>query len=727
MSRMTVAVGVALVLLGVVPDATQGQGWIEPLRPMPSAVTKVRTSVHVTIRERVAHVEVEEYFRNDGGPFGEADYLFPLPPGATFGSYSLWQGDAELRGEMMDAAEARRIYEEIVRSKRDPALIELAGHGLVRARVFPIGAGETRKILLRYTQVLPRAGDALEFRYGAGTRQAGATDSPLTLAVIVEAGAEFGEPFSPTHELRVRREHAVLRVTTRERPAGDFVLFLPFADRAVGVSVATHRPTANEDGYFMLTLSPAAARAARSVPRDLTVVLDVSGSMSGAKLEQAKGALAQLLGTLTPADRLRLVRFHSTVAAWRGDWTPATAAAVREARDWVESLRAEGGTNIAGALQEAFALRSPPERLGIVLFLTDGLPTAGERDPERIAQQAERERGTARVFTFGVGYDVNTYLLDRLSAAARGSTQYVRPEDDIEQAVATLAARVQHPVLTDLALRVTGAAVSEVYPTSLPDLFSGEDLVVFGRYTPRAGPGAAGVHGRRAGRQEQYRADVAFPAHALEHDYTPRLWASRKVAELTRELRLHGPDDELVEEIRRTALRYGVLSEYTSYLVQEPDMVIARGGTRMSADAAMPAPAAAVGQAAVQAARQEQARSQAKNMVQLEALAVTGAADGSGGRQVAGRTFRERNGVWEDVLHRREQPTVEVRAFSSAYFELLRALPELVPFASALSDVTVAGAELSLRIRTDAGAERLTSAELERAATGFRGKGKKVR
>ena len=406
---------VGLVTLLAVPTPLLAQGWIEPVPGHPlGGVAKVRGAVTVHVSGSVAQVEVEEWFRNTGGSWGEGDYLYPLPGEAVFSNYSLFQGDKELKGETMDARQARAIYEEILRRKRDPALIELAGHGLIRARVFPINPGDTRRITLRYTQMMPRAGDALQFRYAAGGRygppsgvegaQGPARRSepaPLTFRLVADSSAAFGEPFSPTHQLRTQREDGRLIVEPAAALTGDLSLFLPLARGVVGLSVVAHRPN-GEPGYFMLTAVPGHADGGE-IARDVTVVLDVSGSMSGSKLDQAKQALAQLLGSLRGGDRFRLASFSSTVTTYENGWTPATPGAIREARRWVADLRANGGTNIEQGLQEAFRLRGDPEHLDVVLFLTDGLPSVGEQNPERLAQQAERSRGAARVFAFGVG------------------------------------------------------------------------------------------------------------------------------------------------------------------------------------------------------------------------------------------------------------------------------------------------------------------------------------
>jgi Ca-activated chloride channel family protein len=694
------------------PAALSAQGWIEPLPGRMPGVVKVRTAVSVRVTGRLARVEVEEWFENRGGGLGEGDYLYPLPGEAIFSNFSLFQGDQELRGETMDADRARGIYEEIVRRKKDPALIELAGHGLVRARVFPINPGETRKITLRYTQVLGRAGDALALRYAAGGRYGiGGNDgsdrsdgrrgprpvregAPLQFTVTVDSARQFREPFSPTHEVTVTRADGRLTVRPTQSLEGDFALFLPFAERAVGLTLVTHRPD-GEDGYFMLMLSPDDVRGG-GAPRDLTVVVDVSGSMSGDKLEQARAALRQLLGSLRPADRFRLIRFSSAVSSYRPEWTTAIAGSLDDARRWVDDLQADGGTNIAGALAQAFAQPSPEGRLPLVVFLTDGLPSVGEQNPERIAAQAERERGRARVFAFGIGYDVNTYLLDRLSAAGRGATEYVEPDESVESAVGALVAKIQHPVLTDLALEAS-VRVSEVYPERLPDLFAGEELVVFGRYAGSRESGAVTVAGRRNDRAERYATDARFPASEAGNDFVPRLWAARKIGVLQQAIRLNGPNAELIEELRKTALRYGLLSEYTSYLVQEPE-VVASGRDRVFRDLA-PAAAEASGAGAVQQAKSDAARREVRSAADLAEVDERMLARGHMGQaqHVAGRLFVERNGVWTDLRHSDSLRVITVEPFSAAYFEVLRALPELKPVVLRFERVLVAGRVVSIR------------------------------
>ncbi|HWP36716.1 MAG TPA: VIT domain-containing protein [Gemmatimonadales bacterium] len=732
-----------LAFVALTPLPLAAQGWIEPPpdRPVNGGVVRVRTEVSVRVVGRVANVEVEEWFQNRGAGLGEGDYLYPLPGEAVFSNFSLFQGDQELRGETMDAARARQIYEEIVRRKKDPALIELAGHGLIRARVFPINQGETRKITLRYSQMLRRAGDAVQFKYAAAGRHGGRSQTegavdplllrepaPLNFTLVADSGAQFRDPFSPTHELRVDRTDGRLTVRPQGELSGDFALFLPLARGLVGMSLVAHRPTGGEPGYFMLTLSPEAARG-DALQRDLTVVLDVSGSMSGAKIEQARRALHQLLSSLGARDRFRLITFASTVTTYRPDWTAATDAELREARRWVDGITATGGTNIADALTEAFRAPSPEGRLPIVLFLTDGLPSVGEQNPERLAQRAEQARGRSRVFAFGVGYDVNTYLLDRLTAAGRGTTQYVEPGEDVEAAVGGLAAKISHPVLGDLAIGETPARFTEIYPTRLPDLFAGEELVIFGRYeaAEEDRTGTLGITGRRAGREERFSVNVMLPAHATGDDYIPRLWAARKIGALQQSIRLNGHNAEVEREIRETALRYGLLSEYTSYLVQEP-LDVAQDGRRvlmraMPARVAAPAPNQAFGQASVRAAEQDRARREVASKAALDADEGQLAArvNTRASRGVSGRVFLIRNGVWTDATHGEAARVVKIAAFSDAYFALLRRLPELEPWWREFDRVLVAGPRISIEIGPS-GETTLSAARLEDVARAFRGR-----
>lgn len=701
-------IALACLLAGVAPAAAQG--WIEPVRGRPQLV-KLRTSVRVAVTGRTARITIEEWFANRGGGLAEGVYHYPFGRDAVFHDFSLWQGDRELKGETLDAERARAIYEAIVRRKRDPALIELVGERLVRARVFPIGPGETRRIALRFTQHLAREGDALRFRWLAG---AAAASAPTSFELRADSAARFGDPYSPTHSARWRHERGDLVVSLRDStPSGMVDLVLPLARPVTGLTLLTHR-SPGEDGYFLLLLAPGRSEG-RGAARDLTVVLDVSGSMAGEKLEQAKRALVQLLATLTPDDRFRLAAFSGSVRRYRDDWTRATRAERRAAGDWIQALEARGGTNIRGALAAAFAGNDAEGRLPLVVFLTDGRPTVDETDPEQLAGAAEHERGRARIFALGIGDDVNTYLLERLGESGRGAAAFLPPGASIEEEVGALAAKIAHPVLTDLAIGQRRVELYDVAPDPLPDLFAGDELVVLGRYRESGNDWSVTVRGRHRGRDLTFTTTPASEAHDGANPFIPRLWAARRVAYLTRQVRLHGPSDEVVQEIRELGLRFGILTEYTSYLVEEP---------RTLADALRPPPQPMaadeqVGRVARERAARSQAYSAVKSAGELAAAAPAVTAGDRPTREIGGRVFVLRGEVWHDIGVRQADRVVAIRPYSEAYFALSRALPEVRPYLSLGERVRLAGRAVTIEI-DPTGVATLTESELQRLVSDFR-------
>ena len=726
-------------------SAASAQGWIEierPVRPgLPaSPVVRISSNVRTRIDGRVAVVEVEEQFRNAGGGIAEGTYLYPLPGEAVFQNFSLWMGETEVRGEMMNAEQARGIYEEIVRRLRDPALLTLEGHGLIRARVFPIQPGETRRVVLRYTQLLQRAGDALRMRYAIGQRGAlpgtgfldRAPNTPadrFTFRVTVPNADSYGTPYSPTHAITSRRTGDQLLITLDSAASGDVELFVPVRRGLVGTSLVAHAP-GGEDGYFMLLVSPAQEDDAPALARDLTFVVDVSGSMSGDKIEQAKAALRQALNTLGGQDRFRLIAFSNRVTNFRDGFAAASPENLEAARRFVDGLQADGGTNIAGALDAALSATVAEERLPLVLFLTDGLPSVGEQAPERIAQNAGARIGRSRIFTFGVGHDVNTYLLDRLAQEGRGTAEYVAPEANVEAAVGALLNKIRHPALANLRIEHAPVELVQTYPSRLPDVFFGEELVIFGRYHGTGG-GEIVVSGQRGGRTERFTAQAVFPASTRENEFIPRLWASRRIGELTRQIRIEGASQNLVQEVRDLGLRYGILTEYTSYLVQEPVTSTAQLQTMrqvMPNQAAPAAPRAQTGAGAFNSARSSSAMMGAGSLAAADAAAEArigelGAGRGtalSDMRRVHGRLFVKIGEVWTDAAHQDSLRVIEVAPFSEAYFQLVRALPALAQYLRLGDEVLVAGRRASIKV-TASGTTAWRAGQLDAVVRAFRG------
>ena len=749
------------LLLLVVPVSLSAQGWVVPptcepvpcrpgvpcarrCGPMPGAtIVRTGSDVRVALADRVLRYEVTEKFVNRGGGLGEADYFFPLPSGAAFQDLKLSINGELVAGEVLDAAEARRIYEEIVRSQRDPALVEWAGSGLLRARIFPIAPGEVKTVVVRFQSVARREGDAVRVDYargsrgpsGQGPRPDGAAGS---FVLTFGTGDGFGTPYSPTHTLRTTERRGERRVEAADA-SGDVTVLLPVerAERAA-VSLLAHAPGGG-DGFALVTVTPP-ARPARTTLRDVTFVVDVSGSMSGKKLEQAKAAGRQLLGTLAEGDRFRIVDFSTDVRTFRDDFVPATRANLAAAQRYIDALEAQGSTNISGALERALdrADDDPAERrLPLVLFVTDGEPTVGERDPDALARLAARLRGSRRVFTFGLGADVNVRLLEQVALEGRGTAHFVRPEESVERAVSIVASRLAAPVATDVTVRAEGqdgddVRLTRVYPGGPVDLFAGQDLVLLARYQG-TGPARVVVEGRGPdGARVRWATAARFPERERGNAFVARLWATQRVGYLSAERRQNGASAELDAELRELGERYGIPTELTSYFVREPGMVATGRGVAGDAsgrrgDAASVAPQAVSAPAAAPAVAERSRRfesakraAEQRNAVSLADLGVdsTAAGDAADVRRVDGRAFTRRGAVWTDSRHRAGMPVVKVRAYGAAWFRLAELLPDARDALALGERVIVAGREIAIEVAPD-GAEKLDAATEKRVVEGW--------
>jgi Ca-activated chloride channel family protein len=726
---MRLAILAIAVLLSPVPALAQGRIIPRPCVPLPcpecprrdcrrvpgSDVERRASNVEVELRDGVLHYEVEETFINRGGGIGEADYLFPLPKNAAFEGLKL-EIDGELvAGETMSADDARRIYEDIVRRQRDPALVEWMGHGLLRTRIFPIAAGETRRVVVRFHAVAEREGDAVRVDYFRGGHSGAVADvardrndpeGRLRFRLSYPRSS-YGRPYSPTHDLRVSddRETGHVELSGGGR---EMTLLLPLRRGArAAIGVLSHAP-GREEGFALLTLSPPAI-APRETPRDITLVLDVSGSMSGKKIEQAREAGKQLLGTLSSRDRFRLIDFASDVRTFRDEPVFATRENIAAAERYLDRLRAEGSTNISGALEEALAVPADNGRLPLILFVTDGEPTVGERNPERIAQQAASERGRRRIFTFGVGADLNVALLERLALEGRGTAHFVRPDESVERAVTIVASRLTNPVATDLRVRVEGARLSRMHPAGPYDLFAGQDLVVLARYEG-SGTILVRFEGESANGRVSWTTEAELPERDRENAFVARLWATQRVGYLSAERRRSGASPEIDDEIRTLGEKYGIPTELTSYLVLEPGQVANRGPRDAASRRMAPAPEARV--RAFEEAKAASALRGAQTLAQAEAAAAPARGDaGIISKRVDTRTFILRDSVWTDARFVEGTRVVTVKAYSEAYFALVRELPDLAA-AFALGDrVLVRGTTIAIAVAPD-GAERLSKAEI---------------
>lgn len=692
-------------------------------------IVATSSDVRVQLVDRVLRYEITETYVNHGSAVGEADFMFPLPKDAAFQDLKLSINGEMVSGETMSADRARQIYEDIVRRQRDPALLEWMGYGLLRARIFPIAPGEEKKVVVRFQTVAEREGDALRIDYFRGIRtnqwstQVNLDRRSLTSFVLIYPNdANYGTAYSPTHSIFEQRYGATdetdsytdrsfasshrgsLRRFEISDARGPVTILVPVRrSGAAAISLLANAP-GRDDGFALITLSPPAIRP-RAVPRDLTFVLDVSGSMSGEKIEQARAAGKQLLQTLSPMDRFRLIDFSTDVRTFRDNFSTASPENIRAAEHYLDQLEAEGSTNISGALDEALSSPVQPGRLPIVLFLTDGQPTVGERNVSVIAASVAKERGPRRLFTFGVGSDLNVSLIEQLALEGRGTASFVRPEESVERAVGIVASRLTSPLVTDMRVHVDGVRLLKMHPSGPVDIFAGQDLVILARYD---GSGDAVVHfdGQTTNGPVSWSTRVNFPERSRENPFVARLWATQRIGYLSAEKREHGGSREIDVEIRDLGEQFGIPTEFSSYLVVEPGMrqppIIGVNGNRMSG--------AVAGVAAAPAAQFEAAKSAAAQRAATTISAADAASDlrATGNVRRAGNsTFVLRDSVWTDLRYQNSGPMLRIKPFSDAYFSLLELQPDLSEPFSVGERVVVAGRAMSIEVSTS-GKERLS-------------------
>ncbi len=693
-STFTLTLACCLLLVAAQPALADGVIIIEPPPPpdAPAYLTIKYHRVTVTIEDQVATTHVDQVFVNESGQEVEGVYVFPLPEGAAIDDFAMWVDGERLSGEILPANEARRIYEDTVRRQRDPALLEYVGRNTFRARIYPIPPRSEKRVEIKYREILSLDNGLVHYCYPLDTERFSPRPiKDVSIRVEVRSQEAIKAVYSPSHEIAVDRrgDHEVVvgYEETDTLPDTDFELYYSVAQEEIGLNLLSTKKD-GQDGFFVMLVAPQVeVEESEIVARDVILVLDTSGSMRGEKLAQAKKALSFVLGQLHEEDRLNVVAFSTGVRTFERQPVEASPRARTSARRWVNELQARGGTDIHRAMLEALSQLNDPssgaERPAIVIFLTDGLATEGVTQTSQILRDVEDAASeTVRVFTFGLGDEVNTVLLDRLAREHRGASAYVRPGQQIDESVSSFYAKVSTPLLADIEidfgdlqsgdLHSGGVHVEDTYPYPLPDLFAGTQIVIVGRY--REGQATSiTLKGTVNGEQRTFvYGDVQF----LDHDgesFIPRLWATRKVGHLLNQIRLHGESKELVREIVDLSVRYGIMTPYTSFLVEEDVDVFSERGRRLTverqySDLAAQPPAAPSGQAAVD---------QAQRQMALESTGTSTGATGAAVKVAGDKVFLLREGVWTDTTFDAERMRpVRVGFLSEDYFRLISARPE---------------------------------------------------
>lgn len=684
----------------------------------------------VTITNNAAVTKVEQVFRNHTNRPMEAVFVFPIPEGGTVSDFSLWINGKKTKGAVLEKKEARRIYESIVRRVEDPGLVEYMDGKLFRASIFPIPPKGTQKLELKFGQVLKPRGDVYQYKYplSAGSQYVTAkTAADFTLTANINSAIPITTVYSPTHTIGTQRKSdGKVLVGTEEMHVAldrDFELFLGYSKKDIGVSLMTYDIDGDggDHGYFMMALAPRfEAPAHDEIGQTFTFVMDTSGSMAGPKIEQARKTIAYCVKRLKPQDHFNIVRFSTGVEALFTGPQKAVQANKTEGIQFANELSPAGGTAIDAALQMALTQKTPKYQPHQIIFVTDGKPTVGDTNPTNIIRNARSHlKPNSRLFTFGIGYELNSVLLDGLATEGRGRADYVKPNQRLETSVAALFSRISSPVLSNLNVSFGGARVYDVYPNPLPDLFRGDQIVLFGRYRtmfnkPVVVSGMVGKTTKKftfGGGKSGAKALAMDASSEAPLEFIPKLWATRKVGFLLDQIRRNGEQHELKNEVIRLAKKFGLVTPYTSYLAvddsefnnnrprPQPEPVdlaqreprgdfdgrgadsllnkVERRPAKKGKDASAPRPSAAPmeaeeafggfgassGESAVRASEQTRQYKESQK-VQTE--------DFNTRRFVAGRTFQWKNRIWvQDGLSVKSKGKT-IKMFSNEYFALAK-------------------------------------------------------
>ena len=548
-----------------------------PIHPIPRPRLEIRSMqvtkhhVDVTIREGVASVAVESTFHNPNQQRIEGVYLFPVSPRAAVSSFAMTVNGKTMEAELLEAGKARSIYEDIVRQVKDPALLEYADQGLLKARVFPIEPGADVKVHLVYDEAVAAAGHTDCFTYPllSVKPDTGVTIGALSLRVNMETKVPLKTIYTPGFDSVIKRlgnRKAEITFTSEGMvPDRDFRLYFSADSAKVGFNLLAYEK--DGQGYFMLAAAPDSELQMNEIAgKDITFILDTSGSMAGEKMRQAKKALAFCVENLSAADSFNIIAFSTDVHPFHETQLPATTKNRQAALAFIEDLVPRGGTAISDALSAALNIPPVKDKTPMVVFLTDGLPTLGETNPDKLLAR-NTDMGGRRFYSFGLGYDVNTRLLDGLAHAGGGTSSYVRPEEDLELALSSFYNKIAFPVLTRLRLDPEGFKITELNPRPLPPLFKGDQLIITGKFSGK-GEHRLTLSGEMNGTREKFSTEVNL-ASDPRAAFIPRLWAMGQVAWLQDQIRAHGADQELITEIKRLGRTYGILTEYTSFLIVE--------------------------------------------------------------------------------------------------------------------------------------------------------------
>jgi Ca-activated chloride channel family protein len=548
----------------------------------------VETEVSIHVTGIIARTRVTQAFHNPGDEFVEGVYVFPLPERAAVDHLRMLIGERVIEGRIKEKEEARRTYETAKREGRKAALVEQQRPNLFTNSVAHIGPKEMVRISIEYQQTLAyengeyrlRFPLAVTPRYVPMADKSGDVEpdpsvlhadyadpgcacpvNPVDIAIVIDAGVPLANVKSSYHDATVEKQAGqrtlVYLVKEQEEADRDFELTWSLAPGAAPQAALFTQTVAGTDYALLMVVPPqptASEKAAfERVPRETILIVDTSGSMQGASMEQAQAAVVHALGTLTVRDRFNVVEFNSVTRPLWPDALPATASNVRTAKEWVEKLRANGGTEMMSALTFALSNRETPGYLRQVVFMTDG--AVGNEDA--LFKLITERLGNSRLFTVGIGSAPNSHFMTKAAQFGRGTFTYIGDAREVREKMGALFGKIEAPVLQDVAITWPDGTAVETFPARVPDLYLGEPILITA--SARAFKGTVIVSGKRGSQPWS-----AALSPTSDKTGVGALWARAKIASLMDEVTRGADPASVRPHVVKVALEHHLVSAYTS-------------------------------------------------------------------------------------------------------------------------------------------------------------------
>jgi len=558
----------------IIPDPPRphpGPGWRDPF-PLEVKYHDVK----VTIDGLVAKTKIDQMFYNPLDHRLEGQYIFPIPEGAVITGFKMYVSGKEYKAELLDAEQARKLYQEIVAKSKDPALLEYTGRNIYTLKIFPIEPRSERKVEIEYVQNLDYDNGIVKYLYPLNTEKF--SSKPLDKVSVkteIKSKNRILNIYSPTHETRSERKDDHNFTASYEekgvKPDKDYLLFINTTQKGSVADLMVWKSDEDQE-FFLLTFAPDDKEfVTEYVPKDVVFVLDVSGSMAGEKLQAAQDALVYCINRLKDQDNFQIIKFGTQAEKLFTSFRKADAETKKLAETKVRKFESVGGTNIEEALKLALGEKLTDGRPYYVVFITDGKPTIGERDEAKLAEKLDKDliKGK-KVFTFGVGYDINIHLLDKIAMKTGGIRNYSPPNSEVEVIISSFFGKIESPVLTDVVITASlGLTLKMTYPSEKVDIYKGSVATFTGLLE---GNGTITLSGIRNGKKFTFDVPVSSKDEG-EHQFIPVIWAMRRTGHLLDLLRLNGESKELKDEIIMLSKKYGLITPYTAFLILEDEQI----------------------------------------------------------------------------------------------------------------------------------------------------------